>query len=172
MKKYVLTLCILLTVASLRSFAQKLEENKKDEFSNKSIKRTSWETLYKTLTTESHFSFSKVDTSAFIHVKLMIGNVFSIDKDQELMLKLDNGDIVKLLNTKFEVTCEGCGAVGFIGSGAQGLDVAYWIAKDQLDKLKAHKVVKVRIYTNEGYIEQDIKDKNANKITACVNLIS
>jgi len=172
MKKYVLTLCILLTVASLRSFAQKLEEDKKDDFSNKSVKRTSWETLYKTLSTESHFSFSKVDSSAFINVKLMIGKVFSIEKNQELMFKLDNGDIVKLACLEYQVTCNGCGAVGLIGRQAEGLNAAYWLSKDQLDKLKTHKVVKVRINTIYGYIDEDVKEKNANKIMACVNLIS
>jgi len=171
MKKHII-ICILFCVTSLQVFAQKLEENKKDDFSNKSIKRTSWETLYKTLSTESHFSFSKVDSSAFINVKMMIGKVFSIDKGDELMLKLDNGDIVKLTCIAYEVTCNGCGAVGLIGSQAEGLNVAYWLSKDQLDKLKTHKIVKVRINTTDGYVEQDIKEKNANKIITCINLIS
>jgi hypothetical protein len=101
----------------------------------------------------------------------MRDKVFSIDKDMQIMFKLDNGDIVTLNNLKFTVTCNGCGATGFVGSQAEGIDVRYPITKEQVEKLKAGKIVKVRVYTGDGYIDQDIKDKNAEKVTASLNLL-
>jgi hypothetical protein len=81
------------------------------------------------------------------------------------------GDVIKLQNLQDAKTCEGCGAVGFKGSQAPGIEVFYVLDKGQVEKLKAHNIVKVRIYTSEGYLENDIKDKVAQKIIASLNLL-
>jgi hypothetical protein len=172
MKKQTLLILAILFCITAKSFGQKLEENKVDDFTKSSVKRTSWESFYSSLGSgNAHFRFSLVGDSETFDFRLMRDKVFSIDKDMQIMLKLDNGDIVTLNNLEYTITCNGCGAVGFAGSQAEGIDVRYPIDKEQVAKLKAGKVVKVRVYTGDGYIDQDIKDKNAAKITAALNLL-
>jgi len=171
MKKTVLLIITMLTLISLQSFAQKLEENKVDDFTNKSVKRTSWETLYTTFTANAYFRISNIDNTKYFDFKYQNGTVFSIDNGQELMFKLNNGDIVKVVNLNYTLTCTGCGAKGFTGSGAQGIEVSYPISDEQLKELKANKIVKVRFYTNDGYVENDIKDKAAEKIEQSLSLV-
>jgi hypothetical protein len=91
MRKTALLTFAILFGATLHSFAQKIEENKKDDFTNEVIKKISWETLCSTLSTNAHFRISLVNASEMFDLKVMSDKHFYIDKDQELMLKLDNG---------------------------------------------------------------------------------
>lgn len=151
--------------------AQKLVENKIDEFTENSIKRTSWERFVQTALFTSNFRISKIDDNLFFELKMMDGSVFSIDKDQKLMFKLEDNEIVKLPNLEFKVTCEGCGAKGFAGSLAQGIQVAYLINLEQIEKLKNNNAEKIRIYTNDGYREYEMKSKNYAKVKKALSLI-
>jgi len=173
MKRKTLLLLTILFCIAAKSFGQKLDENTVDDFTKKSIKRTSWESLFATSGSgQAHYRFSVVDNDETLDLRYnQNGKIFGISEGLQFMLKLDNGDVITLLNPSFVITCKGCGATGMNGSGAEGIQVFYPITKEQSDKLKAGKVVKVRIYTNDGYIEEDVKDKNAEKITASLNLL-
>src|SRR5690606_30477557 len=96
---------------------------------------------------------------------------FSIGKGQEIMFKLDNGEVVKLPNLEYAITCKGCGARGFGGSEGQGIEVFYMLNEEEFEKLKNNTVVKVRIYTNDGYVEEDVKEKNSKKIPIMLKLV-
>lgn len=170
MKQTLLFLIILFCI-SAKSFGQKLEENKIDDFTKDSIKRTSWESLYSTISGNAHYRFSLVNDNETFDFKLMLDRIFFIDKDMQIMFKLQNGDIVTLNNLEYTFTCKGCGATGFIGSEAQGIEVSYPISKHQVEKLKAGKIVKVRVYTSDGYLDENVKEKNAAKIIASLNLL-
>ena len=162
---------IMLGTAS-ETLGQTLEENQVDEFSNNSVKRTSWETLNMTMTFSGYFRISRINDNNYFDLKLMLGgSVFSIDKDQQIMFKLDNGEFVKLSNLEYRITCTGCGAKGFSGSSAQGIKVSYPIDKEQFEQLRNNTVVKIRIYTNDGYVEDDTKEKHAKKIPAALKLV-
>lgn len=170
------TILTILTVIFLGTtsltFGQTLEENKVDEFTNNTVKRTSWETLNMTMKFTAYFRVSSINDHDYFDLKLMLGGkVFSIGKDQEIMFKLDNGEFVKLPNLKFTITCTGCGAKGYSGSAAQGIKVSYPIDKEQFEKLKNNTVVKIRIYTNDGYVENDTKEKHAKKIQTALKLV-
>ncbi|MDW7692121.1 hypothetical protein R9C00_14730 [Flammeovirgaceae bacterium SG7u.111] len=170
MKKIILLNLMLLI--SLVSLSQTLKQNEIDEFTNNSIKRTSWETLNMTMKFAAYFRLSNINGESYFDLKMMIGSkVFSIDKNQELMIKLSDGEIVKLPNLKFATTCKGCGAKGISGSGAQGIQVSYPITKNQIEKLKTGKGNKIRIYTNDGYVENDMKMNIYKKIVKALALI-
>ena len=77
------------------------------------------------------------------------------------MFKLNNGEIIKLMNLEYKITCKGCGAIGSGATAAEGIDVSYLIDKASFDKFKLNNIQKVRIYTSKGYFEKDIKDKFA-----------
>lgn len=170
MKKTTLIILILLTGIISKSFGQKIEENKKDDFTGKLVKRTSWESLFSSSDGVAHFRVSEVGDDETIDLKLMLGGkVFSIEKDNEMMLKLDDGEVVTLACFQYAISSKGAGATGMNGSGAQGVQVMYPITKDQATQLKAHKIVKVRIVYTEGALDSDVNDKNATKLQLCFN---
>jgi hypothetical protein len=172
MKKTTLIIILLLLIGiTSKSFAQKIEESKKDDFTGKSIKRTSWENLFTTMTANAYFRISIVGDDESFDLKYQDGSPFAIEADQELLLKLDDGEVLTLKNAQSTATCKGCGAKGLSGSGAEGIQVLYPMTKEQAGLLKAHKVVKVRITTLDKTFDGDVKDKNAEKIQACLNLL-
>lgn len=153
-------------------YGQTLDENKIDDFTNLKVKRTSWETLNMTYSYSAYFRISRINDNNYFDLKMMLGGkAFSIDKNQEIMFKLNNNEFVKLQNPEFTVTCTGCGAKGFNGSGAQGLKISYPLNEDDINKLKNNTVVKIRIYTNDGYVENDTKESIANKIPIALMLV-
>ena len=168
-----LLLSILLIGILLPIMAQELEENEVDEFTGSAIKRTSWETLNMTMKFTAYFRISKINENLYFDLKLMIGGgeVFSIDEGDQFMLKLENDEIVKLSNLEFTITCTGCGARGISGSAAQGIQVTYPITPEQFNMLKNNTVSKIRIYTSDGYIENEFKLKYYSKLLNALMLV-
>ena len=166
---FILTLCLL---AHQPTYSQSLEEDKVDEFTGNSIKRTSWEILNQTMKFNAFTRISEINGNVYLDLKLMTGKVFAIDEGDEFMLKLNNDEILKLQNLKYEITCTGCGARGYSGSQAQGLSVVYLLSKDQIDKLLEFGIMKIRIYTTDGYLEEDLKTKNSNVLMNSLKLLN
>jgi len=172
MKKITFLILILSIFISINSFGQKLKENKTDEFTNNSVKRTSWEMINSNMQFTAYIRISKINESHYFDLKMMMnGSVFSISEGQKLMFKLSNGEVINLENLKYAVTCTGCGATGLMGSDAQGIQVSYPISVENIEKLKEISIEKFRIYTNDGYVENDMKSKNDKKIKKCLSLV-
>lgn len=169
-KTFTILVTIMLGVIS-QVFSQTLEENKVDELTNTNIQRTSWETLNMTLRFNSYFRISRINEQNYLDLKMMIGKPFSIKEKDELMFTLSNGEFVKLLNLKDAKTCIGCGAIGFNGSIAAGIEVSYILDKEQFEKLKNNTVVKINVYTSKGYVEEKVKEKNGKKISTALSLL-
>jgi len=160
-----------LSIASLKSFGQKLEVNKTDDFTKKSVKETSCETLFTSMTGSAYFRISLTDTIATFDLKYQDGNAVAVVKDEQIMLLLDNGQVITLPCVLDADGCIGCGAKGFIGSGAIGLQTSYSLSKEQISTLKRRKIAEVKIIFATGVIANDVKDKNAEKIQKALNLI-
>lgn len=167
MKIFNLVLIILLFTHT--AISQTIAEESIDEFTGSSIKRSSWETFNQSMKFIGHFRISKIDSIFYFDLKMMRGDkVFSISEGSDLMFKLDNNEIVTVKALTTEITCTGCGAIGFNGSTGQGIQISYLLSSDQLKLLKEHKVVKVRVYTTDGYLEDEIKEKFIDRISkAC-----
>ena len=160
------------------SIAQTIVENKIDEFTNHKIVRSSWETLNISWKYTGYFRISQINETMYFDLKMGIaegmskGKIFSIGENQEIMFKIESGEIIKLKNLRHEVTCIGCGAIGHAGSGGYGLSVSFVLPKENAEKLKNNKVVKIRIYTTDGYVEDDTKEKHAEKIRIALKLFN
>tara|TARA_R110002124_G_scaffold200960_1_gene367524 strand:- start:734 stop:1045 length:312 start_codon:yes stop_codon:yes gene_type:complete len=89
------------------------------------------------------------------------GNFFSVNENDELMLKLINSEIVTLKSIQYSTTCVGCGSTGINGSQSQGISVGYKINNEQYDLLTQNIISKIRIHTNNSFIDLDIKNKKA-----------
>jgi len=173
MKKIAFLTIIISVLLANNLFGQKLKENEVDEFTNNTVKRTTWESLNQSMKFTAYFRISKINDNYYFDLKLMLGTgpVFSIAKDQELMFKLTGGEVVKLKNLEYAITCRGCGAIGLMGSDAQGIQVSYPINSEEVEKLSEIAIEKLRIYTSDGYVENDLKSKVDNKIKKCLNLV-
>jgi hypothetical protein len=175
MKKYFM-LFVFVFVSSY-SFCQKIEENTVDEFTGNIVKRTSWETLIKThsftVNTIMLYSISKIKDMVYLNVKMILtpDRVFSVAKDQELMMKLETGEVVKLSNLESAISCTGCGAYGFSGSGQLGVTLSYSVNAEQFTILLKNKIVKIRIYASDGYVEEEAKNKEVVKFQKALALI-
>lgn len=97
--------------------------------------------------------------------------VFAIDEGDLLMLKLDNGDVVKLECPEYTTTCAGCGSKGFLGSSAQGINVFYPLYKEDVEMILASRVDKVRVHTSDGYLDDTVKDDGAKKLQKALRLL-
>lgn len=173
MRRKPLVLMIILYSISFLIYSQEIEVDEIDEFTGNEVKRTTWETLNADMKFTAYFRISKINDNTYFDLKMMMvdGSVFSIDKDQEIMFKLENDEVVKLPNLQYEITCKGCGAIGFGGSAAQGIHVSYPINKEDAQRLISFNITKIRIYTNQGYFEKEPKEKNVKKISNALKLL-
>lgn len=142
--------------------AQKLAEDKKDEFTGAVVKRTRWEQFSGKLKHFSYIRASRIDNSFFIGYKLSLSNhVFGVSKDAKLMLKLADSSVITATAIESQVTCKGCGAINIMGGTGPGMNMEYSLPADKFLDLLKSKVVKVRVYTTDGYSEAEIKEGNA-----------
>lgn len=170
----IILITALFTLVSYGLSSQTIVENQIDEFTNQSIKRTSWEPLSKNMNGALHFRISQINSHYFLDLKMIIGqggSVFSIGENDELMFKFMNGEVIKMMNKKFTITCEGCGAVGFIGSTAQGIQVSYPLNEDQVKLIVSNNIEKIRVYRTKDYIEESIKPKYADSVKIALSLL-
>lgn len=156
----------LIVFLSINCFGQKLAENKVDEFTKASVKRTSWELLTKK-GIYSNVRLSYIDDRRYLDIKFMQsgyigfgGSIFSIRDGENISFKMSNDSIINLSVPKYEIACSGCGAVGLIGLQAYGIGINIPLNDSIIAVLSSTPVVKIRIYTTDGYIEADVPAKN------------
>lgn len=166
------TLFIVFIVFINYSYGQSLAENKIDEFTKNKVIRTSWEPFCRNPKLLSYISTSRINNDIFLSLKFM-GNtgIFSVNEGNEMMLKLSNDSIISLRALKYAISCRGCGSVTIVGTDLQGVNVDYKINEKQFSDLLANKVIKIRIYTADGYFESDIKEKFAQTFIKELELI-
>jgi hypothetical protein len=176
LKPIVLALSILFL--KVAASGQTIKENIVDEFTKNKVVRTSWEPLAKVNRFYAHSRVSKINDNVFLDLKIMIGrsfeiggSIFSIKDGPYIMFKLENDSVVTLTNPKYEIACQGCGAVNLIGSSGYGVNLKIPIDEPLIEHLSSHKVTKIRIYTTDGYVEEDIKEKFRETVLKELKLI-
>lgn len=173
MQKKTLFFLIFLINITLKSVAQKLEENKKDEFTGDTVKNVSWESLGVSFSMDAyrHFRISRTNSTIFFELKVAPWKI-TVDEGSEIMFKLANGEVVTLKTMKYTASCMGCGATALAASETKGIYLIYPITSEQAEKLISNKVSKIRIYTNEGTLDWDVKDSVAKKIMKSLELVN
>jgi len=172
---------LIIILSSIKGYTQTLEENKTDEFTKAIVKRSSWEKLVFTKKMKDfhgftcYFRFSRIDTSYFMDIKIMLrgGNkVFSIDDKAKIMLKLSNDSIYTLYNLSYQISSLGKGAIGFAGSQGMGIQTSYISISDKkMAMLEEYYIKKIRIYTNDGYVESDVIDEYSSLVISAIKLL-
>lgn len=163
---------LLLLLLPCFCFSQTIS-SKKDEFTKAMITETSWEKIVMGWQMAGYMRIRKIDNSYYLQFKVMRNNsVFSVREDAELMLKTLKDSVITLKNIKYEITCRGCGAVGFAGSNGLGVELSFALNDEQIEFLRTNSIDKIRLYASDGYSEEKIKDKNSNVIMNEIKLFN
>ncbi|MDB5206178.1 MAG: hypothetical protein JWR72_1253 [Flavisolibacter sp.] len=164
-------ICVLLF--PLAALCQKIDENKVDELTKASVKRTTWEKVCNSSFSKKFTAYarvSKVDSTLYLGFKAMTGKELSVKEGDEFTL-ITKGDSITLHSLKSVTSCKGCGSQGFGGSGVEGINLAFIVPAKQAAYLKNNPVQKIRLYTSIGYIEDELNEKNAKTLMKEFELI-
>lgn len=171
--KNIILILFFVSIANY-SFGQKLVKNEVDEFTGKTVKETSWETLHRSMTLNSYVRFRKVDNTIYFVFKMGVGfgkTVYSVDEGEVFYLKFTDDEIIKISNSQYELTTIGGGSVGLLGSSGFGVELTCIINQETLLKLEEKTLAKVRVYTSDGYVEDEVNKKRAETFKKLAKLI-
>jgi hypothetical protein len=163
----------IICFTSAYAHAQTIRENKIDEFTKNSVKRTSWEPISKIGKIYGHVRGSKINDQFYLDLKCILdgGNVVGIKEGPVVMLKMNTDSVITLINQKHIVSCKGCGSINIIGSDGYGVELNLPLTNDQVEYLTKNTATKIRIYTTDGYIESDIKEKFQDNIKNVLQMV-
>lgn len=165
----------LLLIVSTNSFSQKLVTNKTDEFTGKKVKETSVETLARPFKMSGFaytFSFKKVDDNLYFNLRAMSlsNSVFAIKDGEVLMLKTAD-TVLKLSNVEYTISKKGGAGGGLSSGGTEGVSLYFLLNSEAVELIKNKPILKVRLYTTEGYTEQDVKSASDKRVKDALGLI-
>lgn len=171
--KLLLPLFIFISSTTL---GQHLITNSTDEFTGKKIKETSIENLaqpFKMSGFTYKFSFKKVNDNLYLNLRIMSlsNSVFAIKDGEVLMLKISD-TVLKLSNSDYVISKKGgSGAPGLSSSTCEGVSLYFPLTSESVDLLKSKPIVKIRLYTTDGFTEQEIKDVADKKVKNALALV-
>ncbi|MDR0509755.1 MAG: hypothetical protein LBH06_01510 [Rikenellaceae bacterium] len=166
----------LLTPTERGKTVPTIAANYVDEFKGYKVVETSWDWLLRPIAIKqpicAYFRIRRINDDYYFGLKIMLtsGQVFAIEKAAEIIFILDDGSKYTINSTSYEVSSKGAGAIGLSGSGAQGINIQYLSVLDpNFSILAEKKVKKMRIYTTDGYLEDDIPEKGASNLQTALN---
>jgi hypothetical protein len=166
----------LLLLLCSTAFAQKLITDKTDEFTGKKVKETSIENLAQPFKMSGYaykFSFKKINDALFFNLRAMSlsNSVFAIKDGEVLMLKMAD-TVVKLSNIDYVISKRGgAGGSGLSSANSQGVSLYFPLNKESAELIKSNTILKVRLYTTEGYTEQDVKTAADKRVKDALTLV-
>jgi hypothetical protein len=171
MKKLILLTALLFPF--LMSSAQKIEKSIIDDFTGNKVIYTSWEKIKSNNITGRNqllARFRYENNLQYFELKWITGESlgnqsgrFSVADDAKLLLKLSNGEVVTLKSIEYSIAQKGLGTTGLSFSALYGMHLKY--IGDDISKLSGKEyVTKVRIYTTDGYVDIELKEKDSKKI--------
>jgi hypothetical protein len=154
---------------------QKLVINKTDEFTGKKVKETSVESLAQPFKMSGYtykFSFKRINEDIYFNLRIMSlsNSVFAIKDGDVLMLKTAD-TVIKLSNIEYSISKKGGAGPGLSSSGSEGVSLYFPLTNESIEMIKNKPIVKVRLYTTNGYTEQDVKTAADKRIKDALALI-
>jgi hypothetical protein len=154
------------------AFAQKLITDKTDEFTGKKVKETSVENLAQPLSGIAYrFSFKKIDDNVYFNLRVIShGSVFAI-KDGEVSMLKTADSVIKLSNTEYVISKKGGAGGGLSSSYSEGVSLYFRLNNESVELIKSKAIIKVRLYTTDGYTEQDVKASADKRVKDALALV-
>ncbi|MFN0276769.1 MAG: hypothetical protein ACKVPJ_13565 [Chitinophagales bacterium] len=163
MKNLVLSFSILL-LYNTTAFSQcEFTKNTIDEFKGYSIQVTPSRPLYQKLLEGAKISFAQIDSFYYVYFTYMTSVMYSVDKGEELIFKLEDSTLMTIYSTSYEIA--DCSYSSNITTCTAIM--SFPISKVELQTLAKKSIIKFRLYTNDGYTENET---NPNKAKAAAEL--
>ena len=162
MKKIIL---LFMMLAGLTMSAQKCKyaKNEVDKFTNKTIVETKEDAFVISgmgLGFSVGYSLYKSDNNKYLKLRLTdSGSLFAIREGNEIMFKLENGNVINLKFIESQI------ADSSYNSGLKAtfhkIITLVPITNEEIDQFKNNKLTDIRIYTTDGYVDKEVKEKRA-----------
>jgi len=165
-----ITQALILLISTI-GYSQKIAENKIDEFTKRKIIRTEWENVSGMTNLYLSTRISRIDSTSYLDMKFLTQTVTSIRTDDDVLFLFTDGEISNLKSIKNAISGYGDGANGLVGSKALGLYINCKLSDKDIENFKNKTVNKVRINTSQGYLEEEMKPKKAEKLIKMFELI-
>lgn len=165
MKKYILFLILVLANVYNGFAQQNVSKDKMEEDGSRVILSKSYN-LYTKLTSAAGYYLAYVKNASgseewSFEITLNEGKL-TIERGRKLLIKTDNGNIMELENNKEIGRSDYDYNVSKYGTSYY-ISPSYIITEEQLNELLRSNIIKVRIETNGGSIDRDIKPKKFAK---------
>lgn len=146
---------VILGLFPLLCFSQKIRKHEIDKFTKSEVIETSSETLYKSyyfgvINHKFDFCIRKVNDTFCMPADILMDDMVKYTEDDGVSFLLDNDEVVRLVTN-------------YSGIGAEKFGSGYWfhtsfdMTAADVEKLKGHKVLSVRITYLGGYCDKDLK---------------
>jgi outer membrane protein assembly factor BamB len=126
-----------------------------DEFTGDTIISTRFVRMnpaqWSTTSPETYASFYNINGNNFFILKITTGVVLSVDRDSEVFIKFDDGEVLTLYNSEFIISERGAGAVGFNKSSVLGVALVLPLDNYSINTLTEKRISKCRFSTSQGY---------------------
>lgn len=168
------TILLLIALISITATAQKCKytKNKVDEFTGHNVTITKAKALVITgmgFGVTAGVQLKKINDSKYLVFQVTGPNIFTLQEGSSLMLKTSNDDIIEIpfVNTVIADHTYIATINTTVWSGEQTMV----LDADLIAKLSDVEIVKIRWYTSEGYIENEVKRKNQKNISELIACI-
>lgn len=167
MRKFIIL--FLLGVFPCSLFAQKIKKKEIDKFTKAEVVETSVETLYDSFSGyEFKFCIRKVNSAYEMSANIRMEDIVKYTEGDGVTFLLDDEDIVNL-ETNF--TGIGGEIVGEIFGSKYWFRTSFILTDRDVEKLKSHKVVSIRIRYLGGHYDRDIKKNKQDLISKSLLLL-
>ena len=143
-------------------FYNRLAADLVDEKTGEVVRHTFWQVMERANLRQSLNTFYRVSSIGkkyYLDLKLMQGGEpFIVPRNGRFELILENGDVITLYNTAFTDSRKGDGALGYWGSGAEGMRLSFPIDDDDMVTLVHSYIARIRLYSADGFVERGINE--------------
>jgi len=171
MKKIIL-LTLILTTNFILGQNCKYKINETDEFTKNKILETKAELFTISgmgLGFSCGYSLKKINENKYLKLSISSPSIFTLRQGSEIMFKTDKEETI---NLKFPETVIADGQYNStLKSTHWGAYILIPIPNDINERLLNEKISKLRVYTGDGYIDDDIKEKRAVKFVEYLKCI-
>jgi hypothetical protein len=143
-------------------------KNEIDDFTGKKVKETS------SLTIDNGLTCMIREVGGIKILMVSFGNVdntYTMEKGAHFMLKQENGSIITLTNLEYAESEYWTTLAGSTHSTRLILETKYLLYDEDLNELKANKIVKVRFITTHGYIDRNLSEWSSDRLLKLFNLM-
>lgn len=152
--------------------AQRLKEDKIDEFTKAHVIQTKWCAFTKNKRNQSVFRITKIDSTLWLDLQIEASkHHYVINQGDPLMFLFDDGSTVKVFSEKNDFARGGAPRKGKDKQKYQSSLTTYRIGKSAKDSLLTGTIVKFRVYWSNGYMEEPDEYRVDKSIKKCINLV-